>query len=284
MIRTTIAAMFLACAAYAQPAFEVASIKPSQPDANGRWIPIIKGGPQTSDPGRWTAVNMTLSGLMTWAYNIKIYQLTEPDWMRTARFDIAVKMPAGITRDEFRLMLQNMMADRFKLVVHREQKPMPIYELMVAENGTKLKEWVEQPPNPQGEPAALPNPGLDKDGYPIIVSGTGQMTVNGRTRLQFKKQSPELIAQLLSGFADRPVIDATGLKGYFGFTLSFASGRPMASAPPDREGSPIPTASDPAGPTVFQAVQDQLGLKLVPKKGTIEMVVVDRMEKIPTEN
>src|SRR4051794_22968015 len=130
--RLTIGTLICA-AAYGQPAaprptFEVASVKPAVPRTAYRQT----GGAGTSDPGRWSCSNCSLFNLLTYAYEIWEYKIVAPDWLRTTHFDIDAKVPVGTTRQEFRLMQQNLLQERFKMVVHRENKEMAVYDLVIA--------------------------------------------------------------------------------------------------------------------------------------------------------
>jgi uncharacterized protein (TIGR03435 family) len=201
-------------------------------------------------------------------------------------------------------MLQNLLAERFKLTVHHEQKEMAIFELQVGKNGHKLKESTDTTPPSDAAPPALPPSGpmrmqMDKDGYPILPPGRSMMMfMNGRGRYQASRQTIDNLISMISNQLARPVIDATGLKGKYDFILSFAMGGMMPPAgamvgpppppPPGGGGGPEPVGmggpdSD-TGPSLQGALQQQLGLKLESKKGMVDMVVIDHLEKVPTEN
>jgi uncharacterized protein (TIGR03435 family) len=266
--------------------FEVASIKPSPPpDGQGRTVGCI-GGPGNGDPGLLTCRNMNLANLVSTAYKLSYYQLSAPDWMKDpfATFDLNARVPEGATKDDFNVMMQNLLADRFKLVVHRETREIQQYDLVVAKNGPKFKE--SPPPAPKADPAGDAKKGpagpvkLGNDGYPVIPGGAGGAFMQGRARIYFPQMTMQLLAAQLSGQLGKPVTDATGLKGKYAIGMFWASDN-AAGAAPDPGG--VPTASDPA-PTLMQALQDQLGLRLESKKGPVEFVVVDHAEKAPTEN
>jgi uncharacterized protein (TIGR03435 family) len=247
MLTHLIATMVLAASAYAQPAFEVASVKAAQ--QGGR--PLVK-----SDPAQWSCLNCSLEALLTQAYAVFEYQIDGPAWMKTTRFDVAAKLPAGGARD-FRQMLQALLTERFKMKTHRESREMPVYELVIGKGGPKLEEVATPAPAPP------PRPAVDRDGFPNIPGGTGLLVFNGRGRMQFRGQIMKNVAHYLSGQVDRPVLDATGLKGTYAMTLSW----PMEE-----------------GETIFDALERQLGLKLKATKGSVDMVVVEHVEKTPIEN
>jgi uncharacterized protein (TIGR03435 family) len=288
------------------PTFEVASVKPGtepQPiDMGGGRMAVrsggCTGGPGTTDPGRLSCQNTSLSNLVTNAYNLKRYQIgtsSFPAWMDNARFDVTAKIPAGATREEVRLMEQNLLAERFKLAVHFEKKEMQVFELTIGKNGPKLKESEAPPEQPVEAAPAMPmTPGKmqrDKDGFTVLPRRSGMMgfsSINGRVRIQATDQTMEQFATMLSNQMAKPVTDATGLKGKYDITLTCSAESMgimavrMGSAPPDAPAPPAPDA-EPA-PTLMEAVQQQLGLKLEQKKGTVDVVMVDHAEKTPIEN
>src|ERR1039458_6380226 len=136
----TSAALLCAGLVYGQ-SFEVASVKPSPPPGPNRTMGrSVRGGPGSTDPGAITFTNIDLFSLVTLAYGINAYQLAGPDWLPAARFDITAKLPPATNREQYRLMLQNLLAERFKLAVHRDKKEGQAFDLVVAKNGPKLKE------------------------------------------------------------------------------------------------------------------------------------------------
>lgn len=258
-----------------QPAFEVVSIRPAPPpDPRGMTVGS-HGGPGTDDPGLFICENCDLSGVVSWAYGIEGFQLSAPDWMRDQRFNLSAKVPLGATKEQFKLMLQNMLAERFKLSVHFDKKEMQRSELVVAKGGPKLKESaIAPPPKEDGadpkppEKPAEPKSFMAKNGYPA-VTGEGMAMGYGRARMVYPRQTVEFLAGMLSGQLHHPVTNATGLSGKYDIALFW-----------DMRGT-----SDPdAGPTLEAALQSQLGLKLEQKKGRVDIVVVDHAEKVPTEN
>jgi uncharacterized protein (TIGR03435 family) len=310
------------CAAFGQgaaesPTFEVASVKPAEPQPEGMMRVRMSGGPGTPDPGQLTYTNVSLKNVLTNAYDVKEYQINGPNWLDGERFDIVAKIPQGTTKEQFKLMLQNLLAERFKLALHHETKELPIYALVVGKGGPKLKEAVEEdaaapqgaaapPPPPPGRDEAGPvRLKMDADGMPQLPSGMGRngvmmMTVlNGsgglRTRMVCKGQPVSALLATLSSQLGRPVVDATGLKAKYDITLDFApdglkgTAIMMPPPPPQHDGAPggggpMASAPDAGGPTIFTALQEQLGLKLEQRKGPVDLLVIDRMEKVPTEN
>jgi len=304
--------MFTACLAYGQTAdkaltFDAASVKPATPPTpDGRGMIMMQGpsgGPGTKDPGRIRYPNMSMKNILMNAYDMKAFQIVGPGWLDTERFDITATMPPETTKEQFRAMLRNLLAERFKMTVHRETKELPMYSLVVARNGPKMQESADVPaPKDDGDtpppPPPLPSqPKIGPDGFPILpqLAGRGgifNIMMNGRARLIGQQQTMQDLATRLTGLLSRPVTDATGLKAKYDFTLTYAPegmNGPMGPMPPPPPGGAggSPSASMPEAeplPDIFGAVQAQLGLKLEPKKGPVEMIVVDHIDKTPTAN
>jgi uncharacterized protein (TIGR03435 family) len=280
-------ALLLVCgAAYPQTdarlEFEVASIKPSPP-ANGGMIVSSRGGPGTNDPALFRCQNMNLSSLVTMAYRVEYYQLSAPDWMTATRFDVMAKVPQGATKEQFAVMMQNLLSDRFKLAVRHESRDLQKYDLVIAKNGPKFKEQVP-PPAPKGDDTRPPAPGpltRDKDGYPVLPPGRPAMAImNDRARLYNPGMTMQQLAGQIAAQIRGPVTDATGLNGKYDINLYWIAGGLSAGA---AEPNGVPSTPDP-GPTLMQALQDQLGLRLESKKGPVEFIVVEQAQKVPTEN
>ena len=241
--------------------------------------------------------------------------------MKAERFDIQAKLPEGATKEQVPEMLQALLAERFKLAIHRDSKEHPIFALVVGKNGIKMK---ESEPDAPAKPAAEgePPPPPPK-GSMVINTGEGQVTVNqssdkktttmsgpmgqmkmamvdGQMRMEFAKMTMEKMAEMLSGMVDKPVVDMTELKGNYQVSLALsmedlmvlarknaaAAGMNLPMPPPraggDAAATPSSAASAPSS-SVFAAVQ-QLGLKLDSRKAPMEMIVIDHLEKAPTEN
>ncbi len=297
-----------ACFGQAKQEFEVASIKVSPPPEPGRFFFGPRGGPGTSDPTRYTCNNCTLAILLNTAYDLKNYQLKAPADINANRFDIAARVPEGTTKEQFRVMLQNLLADRFKMVVHRETKEMPVYELVLGKGAPKMKESADQSDTPpdQGPPPPPPGPfKIGSDGMPDFPPGrTIMMMMPGRAKLQAFRETMTTLVGRLAQSMNKPVTDATGLTKKYDFTLIFApdtsafGGGPGGPIVAFRGPGPVPDGGAGAGaggdrpplddgplfPLLPAAVQEQLGLKLESKKGNVDIVVVDKFEKTPTEN
>jgi uncharacterized protein (TIGR03435 family) len=266
--------------------FDAASVKPFIPPA-GPYLRLAggRGGPGSSDPGRIRYPMVSLKTLLMAAYDIKNFQVSGPSWLDTELFDVQATMPPWTTKEEFHTMLQNLLADRFGLKVHHETKELPTYSIVVAKSGPKIRESAEgtDPEEPRDPPPA-PAPGslkIGSDGFPLFPkppahsAGFDLLVMGDRIRVIAYHQTIHDLAEQLSSTLDRPVRDATGLEAKFDFTLTFS---PEVSKGP-ADGAELETASD-----IFTALQIQLGLKLESKKGPIDLVVIDRVEKTPTSN
>jgi uncharacterized protein (TIGR03435 family) len=246
------------------PGFEVASIKPAPPPSQGRMMVGVK-----RDAGRVTYSGMPLKMLITTAYRVKPYQVSGPGWLDSERFEIVAKLPEGANAEQIPEMLQALLAERFGLKLHRETKELPVLALVVGKNGPKLEE-VDAPP-------AAASPSLGQGGMMRMEPG----------KLTAQRVKLDGFAGMISNMVGRPVIDETGLTGFYNFTLEFSpedmanmKGGVMRMAGPSEAG-PAPEAAP--GGSIFQSVQ-KLGLKLEPRKAPIEFLVVDHVEKTPTEN
>jgi uncharacterized protein (TIGR03435 family) len=262
--------------------FEAASVKPA-PLAG----PVsCSGGPGTSDPGLWTCSNVPLAFLISNAYGFQAYQFPPHAPCCQARVDINARVPKGASKEQFQLMLQNLLVERFEFAFHYKQNEMAIYELGVDEKGLKLKRSAVGAHAPEQDPWTPPKFTMGRDGYPVFAPGeAGLQGLGGHYRWVGFNLSTQEIAKTLAFQLGRPVVDATGLQDKYDVDMTWAidaawllesSGRAdLAAEMPD---------AGPSGPSLMRAVQDQLGLKLISKKGLGEIVVVDRVESVPTAN
>lgn len=313
--------------------FEVASVKPAPPPtAEGKRMirAGAQGGLGTGDPGQISYSFVSLRDLLTQAFGLKMYQISGPDWLDSERFDIIAKVPTGATKDDVKIMLQNLLKERFRLAFHFEKKVVPVYELVVEKNGPKMKESQDQS-DPAAVPPASPSDGtaaavtppppspldpvkvrIGKDGMAEFPPGMqhpgirmmAMMSPAGfRVRLNAQRQTMAQLADSLSNQVDRPVLDGTGLASRYDFTLDFAPDQSammtkmgalsggMPPPPPGgavavggREPAPNSTVPETDAAPLFVAIQSQLGLKLEAKKAPTDLVVVDHLEKTPSEN
>jgi uncharacterized protein (TIGR03435 family) len=207
-----------------------------------------------------------------------------PEWTHTDRFDFWAKVPLGATKDDLRKMLQDLLIDRFKLAVHRETRQMSLYELTVGPDGPK---FAVASPTTATEDTGNSNPGApferDAEGFPILPHSTSMGLRPGRGRARSQNEPISWFVEFLANQLAVPVVDRTGLTERYDFVLSWAF--ETAAAPSPGEGAvPGPTTLDFLRSALIDATQHQLGLRLQPKKGQVEVLVVDHIEKIPTEN
>ena len=236
--------------------FDVDLIKPAGPSPPGNVPFMVRGGPGSSDPSLAMFASIDLCSLIAMAFDVERHQLSAPEWLSAARFDITARVPLGATQGQYRRMLQNLLIERFELVFHRDKKELQVYELVVAKNGPKLEATPIDP--------AIPNDGL-KPPHPVPILPSG---LRGTVNVTLDKVTMEPLANDLEGLLGQPVVDATGLTGTYTVNLHVFLGP-----------SPPLGAED-----VFEALQEQLGLRLVQKKRLIDMVVIDHIERTPTEN
>ena len=259
--------------------FEVASVKTNK-SGDGR---VMLAMPPT---GRITATNIPVRLLLQQAYQVQPFQIIgAPNWIASDRFDIVAKAPDGAPPEQYRPMMRNLLADRFKLKAHMETREMPVYALVLARADGKLGPNLKSTTTDceamaRGRRAGAPPPAPPQPGQPIdcgFMIGIGTMNAGGMPLAD--------LARSLSGFVNRYVIDKTGLSGRYDFQLTYTpEGRGLpglpAGAPPIGVEAP---PADPNGASLFTVLQEQLGLKLDSQKGPVEVLVVDSIEQ-PTED
>ncbi|MCU1337460.1 MAG: hypothetical protein JWO19_3041 [Bryobacterales bacterium] len=217
------------------------------------------------------------------AYDVKAYQLSGPAWLDTERYDVVAKVPAGATKEQVNVMWQNLLAERFGVKLHHESKEFQVEELVVDKGGPKLKETTVDPaaPLPPGPPQR------DKNGE---LTSPGMVTTifpdpNGsHARSVGRAQPVSKLTEMMTNSRRHPVLDKTGLTGKYDFKLEYAidlSGFPLPPGAP--EPAPATGASTPR-PDFTAVVQQQLGLRLVAAKAKLDVIVIDKAEKVPTDN
>ena len=312
--------------AFAQtpPAFEVASVKPADPQPMGKMM-ISMG----CDKQRCTYTNINLKILLSQAYKVKQSQISGPAWLDSERFDVLAKIPDGVSETQVPAMLQALLEERFQMKLHKETRDTSIYALLVGKGGPKMEKAADLPDSPAGSgerpalaspamggamggrgsvststqgaaPPPPPPPGagggagmggrgaMPRGGFGISMNGaTGKATfeMNGSTMARF--------ADTLSDLVGRPVVDMTELKGDYKFKMEVAAedlagmkmGMAAAGAPPAHQSY----AADGPAPEVTPAPSlfsavQDLGLRLESRKAPFEYLVIDHAEKVPTEN
>ena len=231
--------------------FEVASIRPSEPGARGGGIKPLPGG------GGYVVQNVSVKLMIGLMYKVPMRQITGgPGWLDSDHYDIEAKADHSYSLDDLHVMFQHLLADRFNLKFHKETREGPVYALMVDKSGSKMKI------NESEQDFKIP-----------ITFGNNNTFIGTRVPMQYLCW---WLGQQLQG-DERPVIDKTGLDKNYDFTLSFAP-----ELPPDS-----PKENLPPGlldrPSIFDALKEQLGLRLQAQKGPVEYYVIDHMEK-PSEN
>ena len=221
------------------PAFEVASIRANREGGGVTVLPGLRNG-------TLRATNVTIRHILMAAYGLTESRVIGPDWLDKDHFDLSAKSPHGVADNEMKPMLQALLKDRFQLAAHSDVREMPVYELVVVKGGVKMSVY------PAPERPEIPHP----PGVPMM---RGTMTTSR-------------LADSLSGFSGRPVLDRTGLSERYNFSLVFAPLSPRA------DGNAVDL------PDLFTALQEQLGLKLQPAKENLDVIVIDHIERMPSEN
>ncbi len=235
-----------------QPKFEAAAIKPSKAG--------VRGGSMEFSPGgeRFTMTNMPLGALVLVAYDTTVRQLSGPPDAISEHYDIATKAERSVSRDEMLRMIQALLADRFKLVLRRESKEVPVYALTVATGGPKLRRSIAV----EGEVT-----------MPRIPARAGGAESGGQVIIT-NESMPDFAWALtrMAGIGDRVVVDNTGLEGNYDFTLTF-----VRDTPPPVDAKEAVAIPD--GPPIFLALREQLGLKLETKRAPVDFFVIEHLEK-----
>ena len=325
--KVTICLVLTATAAFAQtkPAFEVATVKPSPPMDQAKMLAALQAGGKMPvganvDSRRAEYLYLDLKSLLSYAYGVKPYQITGPDWMQTTRFDIIAKMPDGSTKEDAPKMLQTLLEERFKLTTHRSSAEHPVLALVVGKDGQKLKASTEKPVAID-ESAPL-KPGelkLDGPDGPVrvrvdVTTGSSVIDMGLQGKMSYKVNPAtqtfhidfsmttmtgfaDMITQLfaqIGGTAGRQVVDMTGIKGNYDakvelslvelIAMARAAGADIPVGAGGRGNNPA-VASDPGvgGTSLADAVQS-MGLKLESRKAMVDQLIVDHIEKTPTEN
>ena len=263
LVRQVLGFAIAAAALRAQsgPEFEVASIHLSNPDQG--FINAVTPSLNVDANHRLTFIQVTLRDLIMLAYGVGARQIQGPSFLNgnpdnpADRFDIAAKVPAGATREQVPLMLRALLAERFHLSFHREDKTMQIYALEVAKGGLKMK---ESPEGAKGEARCIRS-FAEREGATLAAVCSHMTSADIAQQVQ---------ALAPGYFRDGPVVDVSGLKGVYDFKLEWITNGEA------NNGSP--------GPTMLDAVQGQLGLRLDRRRQAVETLVIDKLDRTPTEN
>jgi uncharacterized protein (TIGR03435 family) len=273
--------------------FEVATVKSFVMPPPGEQMRL--GNP--TGPNRAFYVGRTLKMLISEAWGVKTYQVTGPGWLDSERYEITGVLPEGKTREQAKFMLQNLLAERFGLRMHRETKETAVYALQVGKNGPKLKES-RQVPSRTDQTTAVNSapPPRDKDGFVVLPEGRPAFAVtpgpNGDLQMASRMQTMDDFAAHLAefagflGIAERPVLDRTGLTGRYDINIEFSATNRLptggAVAVPSAGGPAV--AADPDSAPALATTLEHLGLKLGSAKAPITMFIVDQAKKTPEAN
>jgi uncharacterized protein (TIGR03435 family) len=290
MIGTVAVAAFACATALAQTPqpkleFEVASIRPSQ-----------TSGPDRVDIGLHVdgqlarIASLTIRDYLAMAYQVKGYQITGPDWIASDRFDLSAKLPAGATSDQIPAMLQSFFEDRFQLKLHREKKDLPVYALVVK---PPLKLQESAPDAAGAPPTQNGSRNVSASGSAAGVSvdlGNGSYYTFADGKFEIKRVTMDTLARQLERYVDRPIIDVTGLKGTYDLRLNVTQEdyQTMLIRAAVNSGVVLPPQAlqvlDNGSIASLMDGLQQLGLKMDARKAPLDMLVVDRISKSPTEN
>lgn len=268
-------------AAQAQPAFEVASIRPSAEQVQRADVGVKISGSQVR------LSYLSLKDYVGMAYELPLNQVEGPDWLTQLRFDIAAKLPEGSSQRQFPQMLQKLLVDRFELKTHRISKEFPVYALTAAAGGPKLKEVASDSPDassPVNVAASGSAAGVSVD------LGDGSFFTLSNNRLEVKKATMASVVETLTRLLDRPVIDTTGLTGRYDMTFELTAEdyNAVLIRSAINAGVVLPPQAlrvlDTASLDPFSQGLQKFGLKLEPRRTPLDVVVVDSMRKAPTEN
>jgi len=284
-----ILAIILASSAFAQsPQFEVASIKPFDPNLPGQTAGLHFDGAQVRGLG------LSLRDYLATAYRFKATLISGPDWTLTERFNISATLPEGGSRAQVPEMMQALLADRFHVKLHKDKKELPIFALVIAKGGLKMKEL---PSDPDADPAKDEPTGLANVGT-IAGVGNGASITYARgasvtiadNRIQVRKLPLWVVCRTLERYSDRQIVDMTGLTGSYSFTLNVAPEDYQAmnlrsavvrgfTLPPDAR-----KFLDSTTPFALSDALQQVGLKLEARKAPLDVIVIDDALKTPTAN
>ena len=274
-------AVLLAQTAPVRPEFEVASIKPSAtvPLAEKVHVGVQIDGAQVH------CTYLSLKDYIRIAYQMKEYQITGPEWLASQRFDIHAKLPEG-GRGQFRDMLQNLLADRFAVKMHRDSKEFPVFGVVVGKGGLKMKESPLDPETEAGVSVAAEGSARGT----TVNFGRGAYFSLADNKFEARKLTMAQLADSLGRFVERPVVDMTELKGTYDLTLEFTPEeyrvlliRTALSAGVNLPPEVMRLLEGASDESLFKGLQ-ALGLKLESRKAPLEVLVIDSASKTPTEN
>lgn len=262
------------------PSFEAVSIRPPgmgpiKTDQGFRAYGVSKGGPGTSDPGRWTASSIRVRSLIVLAYRVQGYQVIGPDWIGDVGYDILATVPEGATRPDLAKMILAMLEERFALRVHREIRTFPGYDLLVGKGGLKVRDSISTDPCSHGArpigrtcpPNAIYSSGLvptaTPDG-PGRIYTTPPQSGGGAILAAYNSTLGDMGSTLRGQLQGAMVADKTGDTKHYDIRLEY---------------SPADVGVESTAPSLFTALESELGLKLEKSKVDVECIVIDHVER-----
>jgi uncharacterized protein (TIGR03435 family) len=278
----TVLLLGVVVSAQAPPRFEVASVRPAAEILNAVSVGVQISGAQVRISG------LSLRDYLGIAYNLRPQQIIGPDWLGSARFEIAAKLPDGATQDQVPQMLRALLEERFAMKSHREPREFPVYALTVRDDGFKLQPLTGLPPIDPNAPVQVGGRGAG--GGVTMTLGDGATFSFAANRLEARRIDMSGLADMLTRFFDRPVIDATGLPGRYDIVLPIAPEDYQAlmiraavnggiTMPPQALQFLDRASSDPLGEPLRS-----IGLTLNARRAPLDVLVVDAMSQTPSEN
>ena len=249
--RSLLLATLTATLAAQTPGFEVASVKLSKPGAAN-----VKEGNReliTVDPATLILRNLTLQSCLRWAYDVQDYQILGPAWLNSEHYDIAATTATPATPSQMKVMLRTLLESRFRIALHHEMKELPVYELVIVKSGARSGPKLTKSPTP---------------GEPKMVPGDGALLYTNYTMAHFAEKLPGIPFRV-----DRPVVDKTGLQDAYNFRVKLA----------DNAVEMKHAFENSDGPLAEEALK-QMGLRLQPRRDPIDVLIIDRAERLPTAN
>ncbi|MGA3201186.1 MAG: TIGR03435 family protein [Bryobacteraceae bacterium] len=267
--------------------FEVASVRPS----TGPTGDHVNAGVHI-DGSRISCTYLSLTDYISAAYKVKIYQISGPEWLPGEHFDISATLPAGATQDQVPDMLKALLADRFQMKFHKEKKDFPVYGLEVAKSGLRALESAEDSESDAADAAKAPVnvSATGGRGGVNINLGHGSYFTFADNKLVARKLTMASLAEMLARFEDRPVVDMTGVEGKYDLDLQFTQEdyNAMLIRAAMAAGVVLPPEAMKAleyssGDSLLGALE-KVGLKLEHRKAPLDVVVIDHIARVPTEN
>ena len=264
--------------------FDAASIRPSQPSPEVRVDVGLR-----LDGSQAHISSLPLRDYLAMAYRLRQYQVTGPDWMTAARFDLSAKLPAGSNSDQIPDMLQTLLQDRFQLKFHKEQRELPVYALIAGKTPLKLEKSAPVPEGTQSKGATEVSGSGSAEGVSVNL-GDGSYYTFANNKFEIKKVDMETLARLLERYVDRPILNMTGIEGQYDLSVAVTEEdyRTMLIRAAVNSGITLPPAAlqllDNGSIASLTDGLQQLGLKLDARKAPLDMIVVDSALKTPTEN